>query len=103
MIQLTVITYDGIMAIRVAEMLVDKNLVITANLFAKVQQCSKKGKEVFLENRYMLTAITKGSLFNTIENRLKAEFPAEIFELSSVPVLNMNWELSDNLINEDEL
>ena len=38
MIQITILTPDGITAVRITEFLVEENLVLNAKLFEKVQQ-----------------------------------------------------------------
>ena len=48
----------------------------------------------------MLNAITKGALFNLIDTKLKETFPNEQIEFTAVPIVNMNWELSEKLATE---
>ena len=100
MIQITIVTDDGITAIRIAEFLVKENLVINAKLLGKVQQCSKTEAGVIMENKFMLIAITKGALFNLIDTKLKEEFPGKPIEFNAVPIVNMNWEHSEKLASE---
>ncbi len=98
MIQITILTTDGITAVRIAEFLAEENLVLNTKLLEKVQQYSKTETGVILENRFMLIALTKGLLFPEIEKRLKIEFPKSEIEFHAVPIVNMNWEQAERLV-----
>ena len=63
-------------------------------------QCSRTETGVIMENKFMLNAITKGALFNLIDTKLKETFPNEQIEFTAVPIVNMNWELSEKLATE---
>jgi uncharacterized protein involved in tolerance to divalent cations len=102
MIQITILTADGITAVRIAEFLVEENLVINAKLIEKVQQYNKSENGVLLENRFMISAITKGLLFTVIEKRLKETFPNNEIEFHAVPIVNMNWEQAKKLVTNTE-
>ena len=98
MIQITILTHDGITAVRIAEFLVEEKLVINAKLLEKVQQYNNSETGVVLENKFMINAITKGLLFSIIEKRLKDTFPNMEIEFHAVPIVNMNWEQAEKLI-----
>ena len=98
MIQITILTTDGITAVRMAEFLVEENLVINAKLTEKVQQYNKTKTGVTLESRFMISTLTKGLLFPVIEKRLKETFPKNEIEFHAVPIVNMDWEQSERLV-----
>lgn len=100
MIQITIITTDGISAVKIAEFLAAENLVLNVKLIGKVQQCSKSETGVIMENKFMLTAITKGALFSMIDKTLKATYPNEQIEYNAVPIIFMDWEKSEKLAAE---
>lgn len=68
----------------------------------ELQQYNKSETGVVLENRFMLSAITKGLLFTAIEKRLKETFSNKEIELYAVPIVNMNWEQSNKLVSSIE-
>ncbi|MDZ4843987.1 MAG: hypothetical protein SH857_00410 [Chitinophagales bacterium] len=102
MIQITILTSDGITAVRIAEFLVEENLVLNAKLLEKVQQYSKPETDVILENRFMLIALTKGLLFPEIEKRLEIEFAKSEIELHAVPIVYMDWQQAERLVTNIE-
>lgn len=102
MIQITILTTDGITAVRIADFLVEEKLVINAKLTEKIQQYNRSDTGILLESRFMVSAITKGLLFTVIEKRLKDTFPNMEIEFYAVPIVNMNWEQADKLVTNTE-
>lgn len=100
MIQITIITTDGITAVKIAEFLAAENLVINVKLIGKVQQCSKSETGVIMENKFMLTAITKGTLFSMIDKTLKVTYPNEQIEYYAMPIIFVDWEKLEKLVSE---
>lgn len=100
MIQITIITTDSFTAVKIAELLAAENLVINVKLIGKVQQYSKSETGVIMEDKFMLTAITKAVLFSMIDKTLKVTYPNEQIEYNAVPIIFMDWEKSEKLASD---
>ena len=99
MMSLTIIAKDTKQAEEVAMYLVKEKLVIEANLIENTN-CFRlnKNQEVVKNSTTVLICTTKSLLFNQIDEYLKGAYGKDMPVMYSVPIINMDWEQSKNLI-----
>ena len=49
-----------------------------------------------------MTAVTKSLLFETIDLRLRAQYPNHMPEVFSTPIIHIDWDLAKSLIESVE-
>jgi len=96
---LTIISKSLEQADEIANYLIKEKLVIEVNLIEKTQ-CYKldANKEVVKSKAASLVCTTKSLLFNRIDSYLKESYGKNMPTIYSVPVINMDWEQSEILV-----
>lgn len=101
MILIHILTENKQQAGEITDTLLRDQLVISAVWLkeAVTYQRGDNGKPVNM-NQTLIMAKTKALLFNKIDSLLRQKYPERMPILYSVPILNMDWEQADQLMNE---
>lgn len=101
MILLHIMTTSRDQAIEIVDFLTEEKLMLQAVIFENltVRERAKDGTFQNI-NQILVTGQTKALLFNTIDKKLRKKYKQKMPVLYSVPIVNMDWEQSDKLINE---
>lgn len=101
MILIHVLTNDHSQALEISDFLVSKKLVVSAVIIqnAETRTRDSNGK-LISENQTFVMGKTKALLFNEIDHQLKAKYNSNMPVLYSVPIVNMDWDQSENLVKE---
>lgn len=99
MMSLTLIAKDTKQAEEVALYLVKEKLVIEANLIENTN-CFRldQNNKVIKSSTAAIICTTKSLLFNQIDEHLKDMYGKDMPVMYSMPIINMDWEQSENLI-----
>lgn len=100
MIQITITTNEETVAVELAKLLVKENLAINSKIIDKVRYYTKVENNIISNERFMVIALTRLRLFTLIERRIKEIFPTTETEFYSVPVVGMDWEKANSLLND---
>ncbi|MEH0158412.1 divalent cation tolerance protein CutA [Limibacter armeniacum] len=101
MIQLNVTCYQKEQANMIASFLLENKLVISVNMM-EVKRFEKKDGEVISLTAYKLIGKTKALLFDKIDKQLRELYPDNVPELYSVAIVNMDWEQTEQLVEDTE-
>jgi uncharacterized protein involved in tolerance to divalent cations len=103
MMSLTLISNNAEQAEEIARYLLIEQLVIEANLIENTT-CFRldKDKQVVRKKSVALICTTKSLLFNKIDECLKEMYGKDMPVLYSVPIINMDWEQSQLIIEGTE-
>lgn len=82
---------------RIAEILLRDNLAIDINILQNLVKWERQNEKLVKTQVNLLTAKTKALLFQQIINRFEEEFPNDMPEVYSLPIVNMDWEQSQKL------
>lgn len=98
MVLLHIISHDRQQASQIVDLLVEKNLVLTAVTLQEVAVKEKEPNgEMETTTQILIIGRTKGILFNTIETCLREAFPTNEPVIYSMPIVNMNWQEANAL------
>lgn len=99
MVLLHIICNDQQQSDDIADLLVSENLVLSAVTFNPVSVVQKKRNgETGRTGQIMLIGRTRGVLFSTVEARLQEVYALNMPVIYSVPIVNMNWQDADMLM-----
>ena len=99
MVLIHIIAKDIDQARSASEVLIQEDLVLNVVTY-KTVQVSRKNDQGQIEtvDQVFLMAQTKALLFNTIDQRLRTLFGEDMPMLYSVPIVNMDWEQANYLV-----
>ena len=103
MVLLHILTENEKKANEIVDYLLSKKMIINAILLEKVK-VRKKTKVGLIQNeeQIMIMAKTKALLFTSIDTLLKQKYREEMPVLYSVPIVHMDWDQADELMQETE-
>ena len=87
-------------AMGIADLLLEKELMLEATIFEKVTERKKINNQIKSINKTLVIRKTKALLFNSIEELLKEEYKENMPVIYSLPIVFMDWERSKELVNE---
>ena len=101
MVLLHIITNNRDQAIEIIDSLSENKLMLHGVIIEKLTG-RKKTKDGAYQDVEQILVIgqTKALLFNTIDELLREKYKQDMPVLYSVPIVNMDWEQSKELINE---
>lgn len=101
MILIHIVSNDENQANEIVDFLTLEKLVVDAVLFEKVT-VRKRDKLGVLQNKQqiMIMAKTKALLFNHIDELLQQKYPLNMPVIYSLPILNMDFNQVNELVNE---
>lgn len=82
---------------KIAKILLTEKLAIDVNFKPGITRVELKGEEIIRRKICLLTAKTRANLFRNIDSRIREEFPGNLPELYSMPIIEMDWEQAENL------
>lgn len=82
----------------ILELLIKEQLILKPIIFDKVQNANLLNGEIVYQNRILIIAKTKALLFEIIGKKLKNKYQSEMPELYSIPIVNMDWDQAQELI-----
>lgn len=82
----------------ILELLIKEQLILRPIIFDKVQNANLLNGKIIYQNRILIIAKTKASLFDIIDKKLKSIYQSEMPELYSIPIVNMDWDQAQELI-----
>ena len=99
MILLHVLTKDEEQANLITDYLIENKLILEAIIFEKVntREMGPSG-EMISNQKVLVIGKTKSLLFNHIDAKIREKFGEHMPVLYSVPIVNMDWEQSNELI-----
>lgn len=99
MILLHILTKDEEQANAISEYLIEHKLIFEAVIFEKViaRDLNPAG-ELISNQKVLVMGKTKSLLFNHIDEKIRENFSEHMPSLYSVPIVNMDWEQSNDLI-----
>lgn len=101
MILLHIISDDEKQAIEIVDFLMEKNLMLDAVVLEKVMvRRMKDTAKPESVTRQLIIGKTKALLFNTISEILKEKYNDKRPVSYSIPIVQMDWEQSNKLVNE---
>ena len=103
MILIHIVPQQNSAADEIVDLLVEKKLILNAMIHEniRIRQKSKEGK---IENirRTLVVGKTKALLFNIIDELLREMYGNEMPVLYSIPIVHMDWEQAEELMEETE-
>ena len=101
MVLLHILTKNEKKANEIVDYLLSKKMIMNAILLEKVK-IRKKTKIGLIQNeeQIMIMAKTKALLFTSIDTLLKQKYREEMPVLYSVPIVHMDWDQADELMQE---
>lgn len=101
MILLHIITNSRDQAIEIIDFLTEDKLMLHAVIIENLTG-RKRAKDGTYQDHEQILVIgqTKALLFNTIDELLREKYKQHMPVLYSLPIINMDWEQSRELINE---
>ncbi len=103
MILIHIVPQQNSAADEIVDLLVEKKLILNAMIHEniRIRQKSKEGK---IENirRTLVVGKTKALLFNIIDELLREKYGNEMPVLYSIPIVHMDWEQAEELMEETE-
>lgn len=97
MIQLNITVNDYSEAARVASYLLSNKLVLSAKIFSRIKELRENNNKIDVQNKVLITALTKGLLFSLIEQKLREFAQPASFEIYALPIVNMDWQQAERL------
>jgi uncharacterized protein involved in tolerance to divalent cations len=102
MILLRIVSNNEKKSERVAEILLSENLGMDVNIKRHAERLELVNGSLISSRIYILTAKTKSLLFQTIDERLRREFPDNRPEIYALPIVYMDWDdarhLTDSIV-----
>jgi uncharacterized protein involved in tolerance to divalent cations len=100
MVQVTILSRDKNIIEDIAVFLLKEKLIIKANIDWDRNRYAYEKEVIVKQKVQILTCISKSLLFNDISNYLHHQFPIETPEIYSTAIVNMDWQLSQLLIEQ---
>ena len=83
---------------KIAKILLKEKLAIDLNFKRNIERLEYVNNEVRSTKIHLITAKTRGLLFNAIDNRLIEEFGVDNMpEIYSMPIVHMDWNQAKQL------
>ena len=99
MILLHIVTKDESQALAISDYLINEKYILNPILLERVTlRRPSDAKELRSEKKTLVIAKTKALLFPVIDKYLRATYPDDMPELYSMPIVNMDWQQSEQLI-----
>ena len=101
MILINIVSKSENQASEIVDFLIENKLILDAVIFEKVST-RKKGENGTFQSleQIFIMGKTKALLFNVIDKRLREKYDQDMPVLFSVPIVNMDWQQADELVNE---
>jgi uncharacterized protein involved in tolerance to divalent cations len=101
MVLVHILTKNEKKANEIVDYLLSKKMIMDAILLEKVK-VRKKSKVGLIQNesQIMIMAKTKALLFTSIDKLLRNKYQEEMPVIYSVPIVHMDWEQADELMQE---
>jgi len=101
MILIHIVTKEEDQAIEIVDFLMEEKLILDAVMMEKVMR-REKNKNGIIESvsETLILGKTKALLFNDIDHILREKYKETMPVLYSIPIVNMDWEQVNELINE---
>lgn len=101
MILIHILSKDEDQAIEIVDFLMEEKLILDAVMMEKVFRREKNSEGVIeTKEQTLIMGKTKALLFVDIDKRLRSKFKEKMPALYSIPIVNMDWEQANELINE---
>jgi uncharacterized protein involved in tolerance to divalent cations len=85
---------------RIAEILLSEKLAIDLNFKPGISRIEYVNGQIQRTKVCLLTAKTRANLFRNIDGRIREEFPENLPEIYSLPIIEMDWEQAQKLIKD---
>ncbi|MDN5203594.1 divalent cation tolerance protein CutA [Fulvivirgaceae bacterium BMA10] len=102
MILLNVTTKDKGQAVEIADFLVSKRLILDALVTEGTKYKRSENNDIIAEQHFLILGKTKALLFGQIDEILKEKYGSNMPTIYSVPIINMDWDQSSELIEKTE-
>lgn len=102
MIQLVIASGSKEQIEEIAEYLLTNHLVISVDFHYDIKRIELENGELKNYTVHSIAGKTKSLLFSEIDLRLRNKYPANIPEIYSHPIINMDWELANKLKSDTE-
>ena len=99
MILIKIATRKEEMVKTIAAMLLEEKLAVDINI-KKDDRIELLDNELSTKTIFLITGKTKALLYSSIEKRFREKFLADMPELYSLPIINMDWEQAEKLAQE---
>jgi uncharacterized protein involved in tolerance to divalent cations len=102
MILLHILTKTEEQAVEIADLLIEQKLILNAVILdqVRVRQMGDGGSAIKSEKEYLLMGKSKALLFSTIDERLRLRYPKDLPTIYAVPIVGMDWEQADELVEK---
>jgi uncharacterized protein involved in tolerance to divalent cations len=100
MVQVTILSRDKNTLEDIAAFLLKEKMIIKANIDWDRNRYLNENGLIVKQKVHILTCVSKSLLFNEISNYLNQHFPNETPEIYSTAIVNMDWKLSQLLIEQ---
>lgn len=103
MILIHIVPENNAQSDEIVDILVEKKLILNAMIHEniRVRQKSKAGAIESI-TRNLIVGKTKALLFNIIDELLREKYGNHMPVLYSIPIVHMDWEQAEELIEETE-
>ncbi len=100
MVQVTILSREKNTLEDIAVYLLKEKMIIKANIDWDRNRYLNENGLIVKQKVHILTCVSKALLFNDIPNYLNQQFPNETPEIYSTAIVNMDWKLSQQLIEQ---
>jgi hypothetical protein len=101
MILINIVSKSENQAIEIVDFLIENKLILDAVIFEKVSTRERcENGTVQSLRKILIMGKTKALLFKVIDKRIREKYDHDMPVLFSVPILDMDWEQADRLVNE---
>ena len=102
MILVHINTPDEKQAIEIADMLVSQKLILDALHIPGTKRARNDDGSTSTQDQYLVLGKTKALLFNQIDKIIREKYPENVPTLYSIPIVNMDWDQADELMEKTE-
>lgn len=102
MISLQIITDHKALANEITNYLLNEKLILEAIIHEKVTSKVLQKGTVISSDKVLISGITKALLFTKINQELEKKFNKQNFTTHSVPIVYMDWERQNKLLQQVE-
>lgn len=102
MIMLYVLSEDASQIEEIAHDLLNTRLISSVNIDWNRDRYVKINGGIEKKKLNVMTAVTKALLFETIDLRLRSQYPNHMPEVFSTPIIHIDWDLAKSLIESVE-
>jgi len=99
---LYVLSEDASQIEKIAYDLLSNRLISSVNIDRNRDRYISNNGIIEKKNLNVMTAVTKSLLFETIDLRLRAQYPNHMPEVFSTPIIHIDWDLAKSLIESVE-